>query len=303
MDKIYDCIVIGSGPAGMTAALYLKRSNKDVLIIEKETIGGQISMAPCVENFPTIEKISGSDLADRLFTQITDLGVEFELDNVLIVNKIEGIFHVKCEYNDFKSRTVIVATGAKHRMIGIPNEEDWIGNGFSYCVSCDGAFFKGEEVAVIGDANSALQYAIELSNYCPTVHVCTLFDKFFGDKILIDRLLSKPNVKVYHNIMLKAAHGNEKLERLEFVNTKTNEEFDLAVKGAFIAIGQVPNNDIIKNLVDIDKAGYVIADESLTTKTTGLFVAGDCRTKAVRQATTAVGDGAVAATACIKYLD
>ena len=302
MDKIYDCIVIGSGPAGMTAALYLKRSNKDVVIIEKESVGGQIALAPCVENFPTIEKISGSELADRMFNQITNLDVQFELDDVQSVDKVDGLFIVKCEYSTFKSHTVIVATGAKHRMIGIPDETKWIGNGFSYCVSCDGAFFKGEEVAVIGDANSALQYALELANYCPKVHVCTLFDRFFGDKILIDRLLEKKNIKVYHNISLQNASGNEKLETLEFVNTKTNKPFNLNVKGAFIAIGQVPNNDIIKNLADIDKAGYAITDETLTTKTVGLYVAGDCRTKSVRQATTAVGDGAVAATAVIKLL-
>ncbi len=301
MPKIYDTIIIGSGPAGMTAAIYLKRADKSVLILERESCGGQIAMAPCVENYPSIESISGSELADRMMSQVLNLGVDFELEEALEITKEDKIFHVRTDYNSYDSFSVIIATGAHHKKIGIPDEDKWIGKGLSYCVSCDGAFYKGMEVAVIGDANSALQYAIELSSYCPKVHLCTLFDKFFGDKVLVDRVLNKDNIEIYHNILLKDINGDGRVNELVFVNTATNLEFKLQVPGVFIAIGQDPDNEIIKDLADISKAGYAITDESMATKTEGLFVAGDCRNKNVRQCTTAIADGAIAATACIKF--
>ncbi len=302
MDKIYDIIVVGCGPAGMAAALYAARSDKSVLIIEKENCGGQIALAPKVENFLSISSISGAELADKMFSQVLDLGVSFELENVESIKKIDDIFHVATDYNTYHSKSVIIATGAKHRHIGIPNEEEWVNKGFSYCVLCDGAFYKGEEVAVIGDGNSALQYALELSRYCPKVYLCTLFDKFFGDKALVNRVYDTNNIEIIQNISLVNAIGNDSLETLVFNKKVDNSEFRLNVKGAFIAIGQEPNNDIIKDLAKLDKAGYVIATEDLTTDTPGLFVAGDCRTKNVRQATTAVSDGAIAALAAVKYL-
>ena len=302
MNKIYDTIIIGSGPAGMSAAVYLKRASKTVLIIERESCGGQIAKAPCVENFPSIESISGSELADRMMSQVLNLGVDFELEEVLSINKEDNIFHIETDYNSYDAFSVIVATGASHKRIGIPNEDDWLGKGLSYCVSCDGAFYKGEEVAVIGDANSALQYAIELSSYCPKVHLCTLFDKFFADKVLVDRVISKDNIIIYHNLLLKELLGADSLNELVFLNTSDNSEFRLKAKGCFIAIGQEPHNDIIKDLAEINKAGYAISDRLMNSKTEGLFIAGDCRDKDVRQCATAISDGAIAATSAIKYL-
>ena len=301
-NSIYDIIIVGAGPAGMTAALYARRSDKTVLILEKENFGGQIALAPKVENFPTLESTTGQELADKLLNQIMELGTEFELEEVFKIEKENDIFTVTTNYNEYQSRTVIIATGAKHKKMGLEKEEEFLGKGLSYCAVCDGAFFKNEEVAVIGDANSALQYALDLSTYCPKVYVCTLFDCFFGDQILVDRLLQKENIEIIHNISLIDLKGTDSLEGLVFENTKTKEHLTIPVKGVFIAIGQVPNNEIVKNLVDIDNQGYVITDETLLTKTKGLFVAGDCRTKNVRQATTAVSDGAIAAIQAIKLL-
>ena len=301
MARIYDTIINGSGPAGMTAAIYLKRADKNVLILERESCGGQIATAPLVENFPAIESISGGELADKMLSQVLALGVDLELEECLEITKEDKIFHIRTDYNTYDSFSVIVATGAHHKKIGVENEDSYLGRGLSYCVSCDGPFYKGMEVAVIGDANSALQYALELSSYCPVVHLCTLFDKFFADKVLVDRALSKENIKIYHNILLQELRGEDSLKELIFTNTSTNLEFKLAVSGVFIAIGQDPDNSIIKDLAYISKAGYVLSNESMATKTDGLFVAGDCREKNVRQCTTAMADGAIAATACIKF--
>lgn len=299
----YDVIIVGAGPAGMTAALYARRNDKSVLILEKENFGGQISFAPKVENFPTIKSCSGREIADKLFDQILELGVEFELEKVEKVEKVDGVFQITTDYRMYESRSVIIATGAKHRKLGLTEEQTFLGKGVSYCAVCDGAFYKDEEVAVIGDGNSALQYALQLSGYCPRVYVCTLFDHFFGDQVLVNQLKEKKNIQVVPHISLKKMKGKTQLEELVFENTIHHQEFLLKVKGAFIAIGQVPYNEIIKNLAQLDKEGYALVDETLETKTKGLFVAGDCRTKKVRQMTTAVSDGAIAALAAVQYLN
>lgn len=298
-----DLIIIGAGTAGMTSALYALRSGKSVLILEKENVGGQIAFSPRVENFPSIMQISGSDFSNNLFEQVTELGAEFELEEVLKIEKENNIFKVTTDYNEYTSKAVVIATGAKHRHINVPGEEELIGNGVSYCAVCDGAFYKDEEVALIGDANTALQYSILLSNYCKKVYVLTLFDRFFGEYNLVETLKKKENVEIHHNLNLKQFIGKDKLEGLVFENTQTKEEFRLNVNAVFIAIGQVPDNKAFTNLVDLDKNGYVIADENLETKTPGLFVAGDCRVKKIRQLTTAVSDGATTAINAVSYID
>lgn len=302
-NKIYDIIIIGAGPAGMTAALYAKRNNKEVLILEKETIGGQMALAPKIENYPSVTSISGEELASNMFDQIMNMGVMFELEKVENVIKENNIFKVTTDYNTYSSYSVIVATGASHKKIGIPNEKDWLSKGLSYCATCDGSFFKDEVVAVIGDGNSALQYALTLSNICKKVYVCTLFDKFFGDSILVDRIEHIENIDVLNCISLKNIKGTDKIEELIFENLITHNPFSLKVDGCFIAIGQEPDNKIIKNLVEIDKVGYAITNDNVLTKTAGLFVAGDCRKKKVRQVTTAISDGAIAAIEAINYLN
>ena len=217
----------------------------------------------------------------------------------------EGDFLVKCEYNDYEARAVIWATGAKHRHIGVTGEEELIGKGVSYCALCDGAFFTGEDVVMIGDANTALSYTMFLSNCCRHVYICTLFDRFFGEKAMVDQVLARENVSYEHCLELQRFLTDDQgsLKGLVFKNTKDGSERRYDVKGCFIAVGQVPNNDAIKSLVDLDKGGYVLAGEDTLTKTAGLFVAGDCRSKRIRQVTTACADGSVAAIAATSYSD
>lgn len=296
-----DVIIIGGGVAGMTAALYAVRNNKKVLVIERETVGGQISKSPKVENYPTKKSISGSELADELFEQIMELGVEFELEDVISIKKDNKTFKIETNYNSYECLSVIIATGAKHRVLGLENEEKFIGKGIYYCAICDGPFFANQEVTLIGDANSALQYALMLAGYCKKVHMITLFDKFFGEKSLIDQVLKTPNIEVQHNLKATKIIGDENFEGIEF-ERQDGSVYVHKTKAVFVAIGQVPDNEIFKELVDLDKNGYIVADEQCLTKTEGLFVAGDCRTKAIRQVATAIGDGAVASTMACKYL-
>ena len=303
---MYDVIIVGAGPAGMTAATYALRSGKSVLVIEGENIGGQMSNSPRIENFPTVKASSGSDLADKMFEQMSEFGAELELDKVLSVEKRgEKDFLVKCEYNTYNSKAVIWATGAKHRHIGVEGEEELIGKGVSYCALCDGAFFTGEDVVMIGDANTALSYTMFLSNCCKHVYICTLFDRFFGEKAMVDAVLARENVSYEHNLSLEKFLTDDQgaLKGLVFRNTKDGSERQYDVKGCFIAVGQIPCNDPIKDLVDLDKGGYVLAGEDTLTKTAGLFVAGDCRSKRIRQVTTAAADGSVAAIAAANYID
>ena len=300
-----DIIVIGAGASGMTAALYALRNGKSVLVLEQETVGGQIANSPRVENFPSIKEISGSDFSDKLFEQITNLGADFELEKVEKVTKDEdGFFTVTTEYGDRRSKAVIIAVGVKHRHTGVAGEEELIGNGVSYCALCDGAFYTGEDIALIGDANTALQYALLLANKCNSVTVFTLFDKFFAENYLVKALKERENIKYYHNRELQAFESeNGSLTGLVFKNKDDGSIINFKTKGVFIVIGQVPDNKKFENVVDLDRAGYIISDETCTTKTPGLFVAGDCRTKKIRQLTTACGDGAVAATAASTYVD
>lgn len=286
----------------MTAALYAKRSGKTVKIFEKESFGGQIASSPKVENFPSIKEISGLELSNNMFEQIMELGVEFECEDVLEITKENDCFKVTTDYNTYLAASVIIAAGVKHRTLNLEHEEELIGKGVSYCAVCDGAFYKGKDVAVIGDANTALQYTLMLSDICNKVYLCMLFDKFFADQTLVDRLKEKENIIVTKEISLKEFLHHEELTGLRFENTQTHQELSFSVDACFVAIGQVPNNDRFSNIVDLDDKGYIISSDT-TTKTEGLYVAGDCRTKQVRQLTTAVGDGAIAAMNAVNYIN
>lgn len=296
-----DIIIVGGGPSGMTAALYALRSNKSVLILEKENFGGQIANSPRVENFPSIKEISGLDLSDQMFSQIMDLGAQFELENVQKIEKVDGIFKVTTNYNTYESKAVILANGVKHRKMNLPNEEELIGNGISFCAVCDGPMYKGKEVYLIGDANTALQYALLLANYCTKVHMITLFDRFFGDQVLIDRVKAKENIIVRHCMNLIEYQGTEKLEGLVFEDTRTKVQTEFKTDNVFVCIGQLPQNELFAGLVELDK-GYIVTDENMQTKTEGLFAVGDTRKKEVRQLVTACNDGAIAALAAVKYI-
>ncbi|MBQ0099771.1 MAG: FAD-dependent oxidoreductase [Firmicutes bacterium] len=297
-------IVIGAGAAGMTSALYALRNSKTVLVLESDSLGGQIATSPRLENFPSIKQISGEEFADNLYEQISALGAEVEIEKVIGIEKLgEGNFKVKTEYNEYFSKTVVIAAGVKHKHLRTKsNRDDLVGKGVYYCAICDGAFYKGKEVIVIGDANTALQYSLLLSSYCKKVYVYTLFDKFFGDKSLIKALHSKENIEWRPNTAVQDFIGDSELKAIEYKdadgNIKTHE-----IPAVFVAIGQVPDNKAFEPLVDLDKNGYIIADETCKTKTAGLFVAGDCRTKDVRQVVTAVCDGGIAATNASLYIE
>ena len=301
---MYDIIIIGAGAAGMTSALYALRNGKKVLVLEGESLGGQIATSPRLENFPSIKEISGEAFADNLYEQIDTLGAEVEIEKaVRIEKKAEGDFLVHTEYGQYEGRSVIIAAGVKHKHLKTKHDrEDLVGKGVYYCAVCDGPFYKGQEVALVGDANTALQYALLLSGYCKKVYMYTLFDKFFGDANLVKAVRAKENVEVRPNTSVVDFIGEGALEGIEY----TDKDGNLCrqdIPAVFVAIGQVPDNGAFANVADLDEAGYIVADESCKTRTPGVFVAGDCRTKAVRQVSTAVSDGAIAATNASLYLE
>lgn len=301
--NFFDIIIIGAGPAGMTSALNCLRAGKSVLVLESDSFGGQIAYSPRVENFPTYQKVSGAELMDKLYEQIVEWGAQIELERAESIVKTPNGFTLTTDYNTYTCKSIIIATGAKPRHIGVEREEELVGSGVSYCALCDGAFYSGEDVCVIGDANTALQYALVLSGYCKSVHICTLFDKFFGDKALLDLVLAKENIRYTHNLSLKEFIGEDELSALRFENTTSHEQVIINAKCAFICIGQVPNNTAFKDIVELDKNGYIVADENCTTSCEGIFVAGDCRTKKIRQLVTATSDGSIAAFNACNYVD
>lgn len=298
---MFDTIIIGCGPSGMTAALYLLRANKSVLLLEKEGIGGQIAESPRLENYPSIPSISGSEFADKLFSQIQDLGAEFEFAEALEIQKEGDTYIVKTDGDAYSARSVILANGCKHRKLGLEREEELTGHGISYCATCDGAFFRDQNVVVIGDANSALQYAIALSEICKHVQIMTLFDRYFADPILVKRVQENPKISAEHEWSAIRFEGNKDLTGVTFQNTKTKEIQTIPCQGCFIAIGQIPHNDAYASFVDLNR-GFIVTDENMATKTPGLFACGDTRVKKVRQVATAIGDGANAAMNCLAYL-
>ena len=300
---MYDIIVVGGGAAGMTACLYSLRNGKSVLLLESESLGGQIATSPRLENYPSIKEISGEQFADNLFEQITALGADFEIEKVVGIEKNGGVFTVKTEYKEYQAKSVIIAAGVKHKHLRTKSErDDLVGKGVYYCAICDGAFYKGKEVMVIGDANTALQYALLLSSYCKKVYLYTLFDKLFGDKSLQKAALSKDNIEWVKEVAVIDFIGDTELKSVEYKDKDGNICYH-EIPAVFVAIGQIPDNKAFSNLVDLDKEGYIIADETCKTKTEGLFVAGDCRTKPVRQVITAVADGGIAATNASLYIE
>ncbi len=303
---MYDIIIIGAGPAGLTAAIYARRADKTVLLIEKETFGGQITHSPRVENYPGFESLSGSDLGSKLFEHAMALGADIELDTVIGIRQSHEGIEVLCEGGcSPKGKTVIIATGSRHRDLGVEGEERYIGEGISYCAVCDGAFYKGKNVAVIGGGNSALQEAVLLSEGCAHVTVVQNLAFLTGEESLQTILRSRSNVDFIYNATVDHFLGEETFAGIVIRDSVTNETRELSVDGIFVCIGQVPANAPFADVVKLNDYGYVESDESCRPETTipGVFVAGDCRQKAVRQVTTATADGAVAALAACRYVD
>ena len=297
---VYDIVVIGGGPAGLTAALYARRANKTVLIIEKATFGGQITYSPKVENIPGFLALSGNEFAEKLVEQALEQGAEVEIAEVTEV--IDGeIKTVKTDSGDFEGKSIIWATGAKHRMLGLEREHDFVGEGISFCAVCDGAFYTGKTVAVIGGGNSALQEAIMLSDLCKKVYVVQNLDYLTGEKKLADMLATKNNVEIILGTTVESLMGESALNGI--VIKRGEERRTLLIDGMFVAIGLIPQNEIVEELVTLNPWGYIDAAENCLTNAKGIFVAGDCRSKKIRQVATACADGAVAALAACDYVD
>ncbi len=299
---IYDIIVIGGGPAGLTASIYARRANKTVLVLEKETFGGQITSSPKVENIPGFNSLSGNEFAEKLVDQAIFQGAELDSAEVLSVTDGE-IKTVVTDAGEYKAKAIIIATGAKHRLLGLANETDYIGNGISFCAVCDGAFYSGRTVAVIGGGNSALQEAILLSDLAKKVYVVQNLDFLTGEKKLADELKSKQNVEIILGTVVDEYIGDGELQGIKIKKSANGETRELTVDGVFVAIGLAPQNDAFKNVISVDSRGYAESDESLKTKTKGIFVAGDCRIKNVRQVVTASNDGAISALSACDYVD
>lgn len=298
---MYDIIIIGGGPAGLTAALYACRANKKTLVIEKETFGGQIIFSPKVENIPGFISLTGNEFAEKLVEQVLEQGADVESCEVLEI-KDGKIKIVVTDDGEFEGKAVIIATGAKHRMLGIKDEEKFVGEGISFCAVCDGAFYKNKTVAVVGGGNSALQEAILLADLAEKVYVVQNLDFLTGEKKLADQLEKLDNVEIITGAVVDSFVGNGELEGIVIKNA-AGETKELSIDGLFIAIGLIPQNDAFKNVIELDERGYAVIGEDCESCTDGIFVAGDCRTKKIRQVTTAAADGATAALAACDYVD
>ena len=300
---MYDIIVVGSGPAGLTAALYAGRANKSVLVIEKESFGGQVTHSPKIENYPGDMEMSGNDFADRLLEQAIAQGAETEFAEVTGVEDLGEVKRVYTDGDTFEARAVILATGVKHRRLGVAREEELEGEGVSYCAVCDGAFFEGREVAMVGGGNSALQEAILLAGLCKKVTVVQNLPFLTGEAKLQEKLLAMDNVEVIMPAVVEELLGGESVTGLVIKNPDNGALRTLRVDGVFVAIGLLPDNGSFTNVAALNEYGYFAAGEDCRTGTPGIYVAGDCRQKAIRQITTASADGAVAALSAIRYLD
>ena len=302
MAKQYDIVIVGAGTAGLSAAIYAVRAGKSVIVLEATTHGGQIVNTPEVENYPGIQKISGFEFANNLYEQAKSLGAEVIYEKVIgiEVNGEEKIVHTTKE--DYQAKAVILATGAKNRPLGLEHEKEWIGAGISYCAICDGMFYRGKDVAVAGGGNTALEDAIFLTNYCRKVYLIHRRDAFRGEEKLLQTLKEKPNVEFVLNANITRLIGEDGVDGVEVEDKNTHEKRVIDVMGLFVAIGQMPENSEFINVVDLDKGGYIEAKEDCKTKTKGIFTAGDCRTKKVRQLATAASDGAIAALAACEYI-
>ena len=302
---MYDIIVVGGGPAGMTAALYALRNGKRVLVLEKNGFGGQIAYSPKVENYPGSLQLSGSELAEKMLDQILAQGAEVELEKAVSVEDLGDRKTVRTEEGGaYDCRALILAPGVKHRLLGLPGEEDLIGSGISFCAVCDGDFYRDQTVCVAGGGNSALQEAILLADKCRQVILLQDLPEFTGEKRLQELLFRRPNVRARVNVRITGLALEEgQLVGLETEDRITGQPIPEACDGLFVAVGLIPENEAFAGLARLDDFGYFASDESCTTASPGVFVAGDCRSKRVRQVTTANADGAVAAIAACRYID
>lgn len=298
---MYDIIIVGAGPAGLTAAIYARRAAKSVLVLEAASYGGQIINTPEIENYPAAAHISGFDFAQNIYNQAKELGAEFVFEKVTGIEANGAEKTVTTTKNTYTGKAVILATGSENRKLGVEDEERLTGRGVSYCATCDGAFFRKKTVAVVGGGNTALEDALYLADLAETVYLIHRRDAFRGEEANVAALKARDNVRFILNSRVTRLIAEKKLKAIEITGNDGNVS-ELEVSGLFVAVGRVPENENFRTVIDTDEAGYAVSDESCTTKTAGIFVAGDNRTKQVRQLVTAAADGAVAATAAIHYL-
>ena len=293
---MYDIIIVGAGPAGLTAALYALRANKKVLVLESKCYGGQIINASNIENYPGISNISGFDYATNLYNQVNDLNLEIKYEEVIKITKEKDVI---TNNNTYKTKAIIIASGLTHRNLGLENENNFIGRGISYCATCDGNFYKNKTVAVVGGGNTSLTDAIYLSDIASKVYLIHRRDTFKGDNKYIEELKNKDNVEFILNSNIIKLNGNEFLESIEIKNETITK---LDIDGLFIAVGQVPKNEFFKDLITVNNNGYIVSSDGVHTNIEGIYVAGDIREKNLRQLVTATSDGAISATIAIEEM-
>ncbi len=299
---LYDVIIIGAGPAGLTSAIYARRANKNVLVLEAKNYGGQIINTLDIENYPVEEHISGFDFATKLYNQVKNLGAEVVFEKVVAIKDLGNEKEVETTKNTYKAKTIIIATGSENRKLGLANEDELVGKGISYCATCDGAFYKKKVVAVVGGGNTALEDALYLSDIVEKVYLIHRRDEFRGEESTVNLLKEKANVEFIYNSTITKLNANERLESIEVTN-KDGSTKTIEVNGLFIAVGRIPENQNFAKLIKLDEAGYIVAGENCHTNVEGIFVAGDNRVKDVRQLVTATSDGAVAAVEAINYIN
>lgn len=300
---MYDIIIIGAGPAGLTASIYARRANKKVLVLEANNYGGKIINTLNIENYPVEPNISGFDFANRLYNQAKDMGSEIVFEKVVDIKNNKDYKEVITKNNKYKSKTIIIATGSDNRKLGLANEDDLVGKGISYCATCDGAFYKNKDVAIIGGGDAAIEDAIYLSDIANKVYLIHRRDEFKAELSMIDKLKEKNNVEFILNSYVNNINATDKINSINVINNEDRKETEFKIDGLFIAVGQIPENQHFAKLINIDKTGYIEADETCHTNVEGIFVAGDTRTKQLRQLVTATSDGAIAATEAIKYIN
>lgn len=300
---MYDVLIAGAGTAGMTAGIYVQRAGKKALVLDEKGYGGQIVNTATVENYPGFVNISGTEFTERIHEQAVELGVDFKVEKVKNVEKKDGVFVVSTGDSQYEVKSVIIATGVKNRELGIPGEEKFKGSGVSFCATCDGNFFKGRDIAIIGGGNTALEDAEVMSGIANKVYLVHRRDEFRGDKLTVKRLSVKDNVEFVLNSKPVEITGGFAVDGLKVENTEDGSQKTLKVDGIFVAVGQTPDNKAFEGLVKLDSGGYVDAGEDCVTSAEGIFVAGDCRTKKVRQLTTAASDGSVAAAGAVEYIN
>lgn len=301
MENVYDILIVGAGPAGLTAAIYARRASKSVLVLEARAWGGQIINTPDIENYPVVAHISGADFANDLYNQATALGAEVKLEKVTGVEAQGNVKKVRTTLAEYEARAVILATGSENRKLGVEREQELTGRGVSYCATCDGNFFRKKTVAVVGGGNTALEDALYLADLAEKVYLIHRRDAFRGEEGTVERLQARPNIEFVLNSNVTRLIAEKRLKAIEVTN-KDGSVRELAVNGLFVAVGRTPENQSFAQLIDLDPSGYAIASENCRTKVPGIFVAGDNRVKEVRQLVTAASDGAVAATEAVKYL-